>query len=113
VRFLTDEMFPSATADHLRQVSEHDAEHVAEVGLAGAPDEEVAAFARAHEAVVVTENVVDFAAVQDLVIVFVRKRQLPAGGGQAAALASLLRRWASENPRPYVGNHWPGAPELP
>jgi hypothetical protein len=44
---------------------------------------------------------------KDLVIVFVRKRHLPAGRGQAAALASLLRRWATEHPRPYVGHHWP------
>jgi hypothetical protein len=31
----------------------------------------------------------------------------PVGGAQAAALASLLRRWAHAHPRPYVGHHWP------
>lgn len=35
--------------------------------------------------------------------VFVAKRKLPAGGGQAAALADLLYRWAEHNPDPYVG----------
>jgi hypothetical protein len=41
------------------------------------------------------------------VLVFVLKRRLPAGGGQAAALAEVLDRWAHTNPDPYVGPHWP------
>ncbi len=32
---------------------------------------------------------------------------LPAGGAQASALATLLDRWIRDNPRPYVGQHWP------
>jgi hypothetical protein len=107
VRFLIDEMFSASTAHRLREDGDHAAEHVSEVGLAGAADPEVAAFARAHSIVVVTENVPDFAQVEELVIVFVRKRHLPAGGAQPAALAALLRRWATEHPRPYVGHHWP------
>jgi hypothetical protein len=107
VRFLLDEMVPAAAAQHLRAHHEHTAEHVSEVGLAGATDDEVAAFARAHGSVVVTENVADVAGTDDLVIVFVRKRHLPAGRAQAAALAERLRRWAAEHPRPYVGHHWP------
>ena len=107
MRFLIDEMFPASTAQHLRADGAHAAEHVSDVGLAGAADPEVAAFARAHGLVVVAENAADFAWMEDLVVVFVRKRRLPAGGAQAAALASLLRRWASEHPRPYVGHHWP------
>jgi predicted nuclease of predicted toxin-antitoxin system len=107
VRLLIDEMFPVSSAQHLRQSGDHEAEHVSEVGLSGAGDPAVAAFARAHELVVVTENVADFARMEDLVLVFVLKRHLPAGGAQAAALASLLRRWATEHPRPYVGQHWP------
>jgi hypothetical protein len=57
--------------------------------------------------VVVTENVADFSAERDLVLLFVRKRNLPAGGGQAAALASVLDRWAHDYPDPYLGPHWP------
>jgi hypothetical protein len=106
VRFLIDEMFPTSSAKQLRQGGDHEAEHVSEVGLAGAVDAEVAAYARAHGLVVVTETVADFAQMEGLVIVFVLKRNLPTGGAQAAALASLLRHWASEHPRPYVGHHW-------
>jgi predicted nuclease of predicted toxin-antitoxin system len=107
VRFLLDEMFPARTAQLLRHGDDHTADHVAEVGLAGATDEEVAAHARAHDAAIVTENVADFAPMEELIVVFVRKRHLPAGGAQAAALAALLRRWAEEHPRPYLGHHWP------
>jgi hypothetical protein len=106
VRFLLDEMFPVAAAAPLRQGG-HDADHVREVGLAGAADAEVAAFAGRAGAAVVTENVADFAPMHDVVLVFVLKRHLPAGGGQAAALTSLLTRWAREHPRPYIGHHWP------
>jgi len=35
------------------------------------------------------------------------KRNLPAGGAQSTALAKLLDRWIRDNPRPYVGQHWP------
>jgi hypothetical protein len=107
VRFLLDEMFPPAAARHLRDDGTHHAEHVTEVGLAGAPDGEVAEIARDLGAVLVTENVADFAGEVDLVLVFVRKRDLPVGGGQAAALTEVLRRWASDHPRPYRGHHWP------
>jgi predicted nuclease of predicted toxin-antitoxin system len=107
VRFLIDEMFPANTVRLLQEGGDHEAAHVTEIGLAGATDPEVSAFARAHGHVVVTENVADFAPMEDLVVVFVLKRQLPVGGAQAAALASLLRRWANAHPRPYVGHHWP------
>jgi hypothetical protein len=107
VRFLIDEMLPAATARHLREEHDHAAVHVGEVGLAGASDDEVAAFARADDRVVVTENVADFAGIEELVVAFVLKRGLPAGRAQAPALAEVLARWAAANPRPYVGHHWP------
>jgi len=50
---------------------------------------------------------VDFAAERYVVLVFVLKRNLPAGGGQAAALAKLLDRGAHGQPCPYLGPHWP------
>ena len=56
---------------------------------------------------VVTENVADFAAERDLVLVFVLKKNLPAGDGQAAALARILDRWDRNQPDPYLGHHWP------
>ena len=105
--FLIDEMFPTATAVMLRETYGHDAVHVAEIGLRGAEDAQVAAAARAESRAVVTENVADFAAERDIALVFVLKRKLPAGGGQAAALAKVLDRWAQEHPTPYLGHHWP------
>jgi hypothetical protein len=105
--FLLDEMFPTDTAVMLRETYGHDAVHVAEIGLRGAEDAHVAATARAEGRAVVTENVADFAAERDIVLAFVLKKNLPAGGGQAAALAKILDRWAQDHPEPYLGHHWP------
>lgn len=105
--FLVDEMFPAAAAELLRTRHGHDAVHVTEVGLGGADDAQVAAVARAQGRAVVTENVADYAAERDLVLVFVLKKNLPAGGAQAAALARILGRWAKDHPDPYLGHHWP------
>jgi hypothetical protein len=105
--FLIDEMFPVAAAELLRDTYGRDAVHVAEVGLRATDDAQVAATPRAEGRTVVTENVADFAAERDVVLVFVLKRNLPAGGGQAAALARILDRWARDSPDPYLGHHWP------
>jgi hypothetical protein len=105
--FLIDEMFPTATAALLRERHGHDAVHVAEIGLRAADDAEVAALARAQGRAVVTENVADFSAERDVVLVFVLKKNLPVGGGQAAALAKILDSWARDHPQPYLGPHWP------
>ncbi len=85
----------------------HDAVHVAEIGLQAAEDALVAAAARADGRAVVTGNAADFAAGRDVVLVFVLKKNLPAGGGQAAALAKVLDHWARDYPDPYLGAHWP------
>jgi hypothetical protein len=105
--FLIDEMFPIAAAVPLHDTYGHDAVHVAEVGLRAAEDTQVAAVARGEGRAVVTENVADFAAERDVVLVFVLKKDLPSGCGQAAALAKVLDRWAQEHPDPYLGPHWP------
>ena len=68
---------------------------------------DVAALARAEGRAVVTENVADFAAERDVVLVFVLKKNLPAGSGQAPALAKVLDRWSRDYPDPYLGPHWP------
>lgn len=105
--FLVDEMFPASAAVLLRDTYGYNAVHVAEIGLRGADDAQVAAIARAEGRAVVTENVADFAAERDVVLVFVLKKNLPAGGGQAAALAKVLDHWAQDHPDPYLGPHWP------
>jgi uncharacterized protein DUF5615 len=105
--FLIDEMFPLATAVLLRETYGHDAVHVAEVGLRATEDAHVAAVARGEARAVVTENVADFAAERDIVLVFVLKKNLPAGGGQAVALAKVLDQWTQEHTDPYLGPHWP------
>jgi hypothetical protein len=105
--FLIDEMFPAAAASLLRDKYGHDAVHVTEVGLRGAPDSQVAATARAEGRAVVTENVADFSAERDVILIFVLKKNLPAGGSQGPALAAALDRWVSEFPDPYLGPHWP------
>lgn len=107
--FLIDEMFPAGTAALLREKYGHDAVHVSEVGLQATEDAQVAAVARAEGRAVVTENVADFAVERDVVLVFVLKRNLPAGGGQAASLAKVLDRWVGANEHPYLGAHWPDA----
>ena len=105
--FLIDEMFPVAAARLLRDTYGADAVHVAEAGLTAADDAHVAATGRAEGRAVVTENVADFAAERDVVLVFVLKKNLPTGGAQAAALARMLHRWTQEFPDPYLGHHWP------
>ena len=105
--FLIDEMFPVTAAELLRDTYGRDAVHVAEVGLRAVDDAQIAATARAEGRAVVTENVADFASERDVVLVFVLKKNLPAGGGQAAVLAKVLDRWAQESPDPYLGHHWP------
>jgi hypothetical protein len=105
--FLIDEMFPPAAAELLRKNHCYDAVHVNEAGLGAIDDTQVAAAARAEGWAVFTENVADFAAERDLVLLFVLKKNLPAGGGQAAALARVLHRWAQDSPNPYLGHHWP------
>jgi hypothetical protein len=104
--FLIDEMFPVTAAALLRDTYGHDAVHVIEAGLQAAEDAQVAAVARREGRAVVTENVADFAAERDVVLAFVLKKNLPAGRGQAAALAKVLDRWAHEHPDPYLGPHW-------
>jgi hypothetical protein len=105
--FLIDEMFSASVATLLRDTYGHDAVHVSEVGLQAADDAQVAALARAEGRAVVTENVADFAAERDVVLLFVLKKNLPAGGAQAAAIAKILDHWTQGHPGPYLGLHWP------
>jgi Domain of unknown function (DUF5615) len=105
MRFLIDEMFPPDTCNELATLS-HDAVHVRDRGVDARPDPEVAAVAVREGRVLVAENVKDFAAEHDIVILCVLKSRLPSRG-MAARLARMLEAWASANPDPYVGVHWP------
>ncbi|HEU0087802.1 MAG TPA: DUF5615 family PIN-like protein [Pseudonocardiaceae bacterium] len=84
----------------------HDAVHVRDLGVNARPDREVAAAAVREDRALVTENVKDFAAEHDIVIVYVLKSHLPQQG-MGEHLASVLDQWAASNPAPYVGLHWP------
>lgn len=106
IALLLDEMFPPAAARILRDKHGLDAVHVSEVGLQAVDDTTVASAARNDGRVVVTENVADFAAERDVVLVFVLKANLPDGGAQAPALATALADWAAATPEPYIGHHW-------
>ena len=121
-------MLPPATAAELNALGD-DAIGVAEAGLAGRDDaavyeaglagcDDVTVYEAAVEQLrlVVTENVVDFATITkdrlaagetSIAIVFVRKHRHPCGSALAPALAQHLHRWATENPKPYPGAHWP------
>jgi hypothetical protein len=105
VRFLIDEMFSSMTCTFLAQCG-HDAVHVRDRGVNARPDGVVAAVAIREGRALVTENVKDFAAQPDLAVVCVLKSRLPASG-MAEHLARLLDKWATANPDPYLGLHWP------
>jgi Domain of unknown function (DUF5615) len=60
VRLLLDEMYPRRLAEELREAG-HDVVGVVErPELVGRPDVEIAGWARDHQRVVVSENVVDF-----------------------------------------------------
>ena len=108
-------MLPPTTAEELNALG-HDAVSVAAAGLAGADDETVYAEALRENRVVVTENFSDFSAIagQRLAsddpctpVVFVRKTDHPLGGGLPHHLARHLHQWATQNPTPYPGPHWP------
>jgi hypothetical protein len=105
VRFLIDEMFPPAVCALLTERG-HDAVHVRDLGLDARPDAEVAIAAVREGHALVTENVKDFAAERDVVVVCVLKSRL-GGRGMAVRLADLLDGWADRYPEPYVGLHWP------
>lgn len=98
-------MFPPAVYPELLALG-HDAVHVRDRGVDARPDPEVAAVAASEPRILVTENVKDFAAVPDIVVVCALKSRLPAEG-MGRHLAALLAAWATANPEPYVGLHWP------
>jgi hypothetical protein len=115
VKWLIDEMLPPALAEALASMG-HDAVAVADLQMQGASDEEVLDRAVTEGRTIVTENFADFATLvgrrqaNDLPctpVVLVRKSSFPAGGALPAHLAEHLDQWATANPDPYEGLHWP------
>ncbi|WP_420433503.1 DUF5615 family PIN-like protein [Candidatus Poriferisocius sp.] len=115
MRWLIDEMLPPTTAEELNALG-HDAISVAAVGLAGADDESIYAEALKQSRVVVTENFSDFAVIAAhrlandypcTPVVLFRKADHPRSGALAHHLARHLHHWATRNPYPYPGPHWP------
>jgi predicted nuclease of predicted toxin-antitoxin system len=114
VRFLIDEMYGGRVAERLRE-RHHDAVHVREIGLGGAPDADVLARAAEEGRVLVTENAADFLPLLDqrqgagmaMTPVLVA---LTAGRGVSGALhtrlADAIDKWAASNADPYAHVHW-------
>jgi hypothetical protein len=80
--------------------------HGFEIGLQAAGDSLVAAAARAEGRALVTENVVDFAAERDVVLLFALRRDLPRRS-PGRSPGQDPRRLGQTNPDPYLGPHWP------
>lgn len=117
MRFLVDEMFSPAVAEHLTEAG-HDAMHVSEVHLRAVPDSRIVAYAAEADRVVVTENAADFVPtveertaagqVVPAVIIALRRNLPREAGALVAELASRLASWAEEHPAPYHHVHWLG-----
>ncbi|MGH9190687.1 MAG: DUF5615 family PIN-like protein [Acidimicrobiales bacterium] len=112
---MLDEMLPPAAATELNERG-HDAVSVHHVDLRGAPDEVVFDLAVEEGRVMVTEDFGDYSALIEqrlgaekpcVPVVFVRRSDLAGHGALANHLARRLDAWASDNPEPYVGPHWP------
>lgn len=115
MRWLIDEMLPPSVARELNGRG-HDAVSVYDLDMAGADDHEVFDRAVADRRVIVTENFADYSLALNarlsrdqpcVPVVFVRKPALPRGGALGVHLAGRLHHWATANPDPYVGPHWP------
>jgi predicted nuclease of predicted toxin-antitoxin system len=114
VRLLLDEMYIERVGDVLRQCG-HDAVHVREIGLGGAPDADVLARAVDEGRTLVTENAVDFLPLLDqrqsaglamtpVLVALTAGRGV--GGALHARLANAINQWASANADPYAHAQW-------
>jgi predicted nuclease of predicted toxin-antitoxin system len=114
VRLLLDEMYSERVAELLSERS-HDAVHVREIGLGGAPDAEVLARAAGERRTFVTENAADFLPLLDqrqstglpmtpVLVALTPERGV--GGTLQAQLAAAIDQWATSTPDPYAHAHW-------
>lgn len=114
MRFLLDEMCGERVAELLREHN-HDAVHVRDIGLGGAPDADVLARAADEGRTLVTENAADFLPLLDqrqsagmpMTPVLVA---LTAGRGATGALharlADAIGKWVADKSDPYAHAHW-------
>ena len=115
MKWLLDEMYPPSAAAELRRLG-HDAHSVAGSALAGSDDEHLYELAACEGRIVVTENFADYASLMTRslersdprgLVALLRKSDLPSGSALGPALARRLDAWASANPSPPPGLHWP------
>ncbi len=115
MKWLIDEMLPPATATELNALG-HDAIALAAAGLDETEDSGIYEVAVEQQRVLVTENFADCAAIVErrvawgepcVAIVFVRKEGFRRGRALPVHFARRLHKWATENPDPYPGLHWP------
>jgi len=93
-------MLPRATADQLNRRG-HDALSVHDVGLAGAEDTDVFA----DYSLLLTQRLTNEQ--PSTPVVFIHKSAFFRGGALAVHLAEHLHAWASADPEPDLGPHWP------
>jgi hypothetical protein len=114
VKWLIDEMLPSAIADALNDKG-HDSVSVSSLGIRGAPDSEVLQIAVTELRVLVTENFADLAALIETrqqrgqpctPVAFLRKSTFASGLVLRTQAAKRLHQWSIDNPDPYIGLHW-------
>lgn len=114
MKLLLDEMYSERVAESLRGRG-HDATHVREIGLGGAPDAEVLTRAAEEGRTLVTENAADFLPLLDqrqsaglpmTPVLIALTADRGTGGSLHAKLADAVGQWATERPTPYAHAHW-------
>jgi predicted nuclease of predicted toxin-antitoxin system len=115
VKWLLDEMLPPTAATEVA-TNGHDAISVLDIGMGSTEDADIFDRAVRESRVLVTENFADFATLVGhrlsreegcAPVVFVRRGSFPKRGAFAVHLARVLNAWATANPEPYAGIHWP------
>jgi uncharacterized protein with PIN domain len=103
LKFIVDAMLPSESARLLRAAG-HDVMTPSDLGAHNLPDDVLIEHAVQRGAVVVTENIADFAGAACTVLLVRRSwwpRQAP-----AARLATAVVAWATATPAPGAWTYW-------
>ncbi len=114
MKFLLDEMYGERAATMLGGRG-HEADHVRDIGLGGAPDADVLARAVDDGCVLVTENAADFLPLLDqrqsagsptTPVLIALKAGRGTGGALHARLAADIDAWAADHVDPYRHAQW-------